>query len=119
MSKMFNQTQQQQSIFSSYVHAPPPPKKISTTKTHGCTVSKHATEIKQSDKRNKKGRHTQTIKQPGGRAKSNRWGEHNASPESDKQDDPKCEYNIVDTVKPQSVPTENDWQTRMHEISHD
>ena len=112
---MFTQTQH--TSFNTYMKAPQ--KKISFTNTQGRKVSKYAPkDINPKRKQKKRNAKSQTINQPGGRAKSNRWEEHNVVSENDTQEGVQSEDHHFDTVIPQCVPTETMWQTRQHQITH-
>jgi hypothetical protein len=111
---MFIQTQH--TSFNTYMKAPQ--KKISFTKTQGRKVSKYAPTHPKPHCKKKMSTKSQTINQPGGRAKSNRWEEHNVVSENDTLTTIQSEYNRCDTVTPQCLPTETMWQTRQYKITH-
>tara|TARA_B110001469_G_C9328319_1_gene175310 strand:- start:99 stop:437 length:339 start_codon:yes stop_codon:yes gene_type:complete len=88
-------------------------------------LNKSPTQHKVNTKKTKKTKKTKNpssrIIQPGGRANSNRWSEHNSIPNETDETDVNVDFKNKEneTVAQQRIPTEDTWHTKLHTITSD
>ena len=103
----------------------PQPNPSNTNSREKIHLNKSPPQHKVNTKKTKKTKNTKKtssrIIQPGGRANSNRWSEHNGIPNETDETGVNVDYknNENGSVAQQRIPTEDTWHTKLHTITSD
>jgi hypothetical protein len=100
----------------------PQPISSNTNSSGKIHLNKSPPQNKVNTKKTKKTKKTSSrIIQPGGRANSNRWSEHNGIPNETDETGVNVDYknNENESVAQQRIPTEDTWHTKLHTITSD